>query len=57
MLDLEKLRTDLIEYYGSAMPSGFPMAVIDLVEIERAAEKDLIRYAKMTGISIRKYEK
>ena len=29
-LDIERLRNDMEDYYGIAMFSGFPMAVMDL---------------------------
>ena len=35
-MDYEQLRQDLMDYYGTAMHSGFPMAVIDLSGVESA---------------------
>lgn len=55
-MNYEKLRRDLIDYYGSAMYSGFPMAVIEVIDIERASNKDLIKYAQLAGFNLRKYE-
>lgn len=55
-MDIKKLRRDLIDYYGSAMFSGFPMAVVELSEIERASEKELIKLAKNAGFDLKKYE-
>ena len=32
-MNIDKLRQDLIDYYGTAMSNGFPMAVMDLIFI------------------------
>lgn len=54
-MDYEKLRKDLIEYFGSAMYSGFPMAVIEVIDIEYASNKQLIKYANVAGFDLSKY--
>ena len=41
-LDFERLRNDLMDYYGTAMCSGFGMAVVDLVKIQNAIYENLI---------------
>ena len=54
-LDTNKLRKDLIDYYGTAMNNGFPMAVIDLGKAERASEQELIRMAEEEDFDLRRY--
>ncbi len=54
-IDYEKLRKDLIDYFGSAMFSGFPMAVVDLSDVERASNDELIKIAKKNGFDLSKY--
>ena len=53
--NIEELRRDLIDYYGTAMNSGFGMAVIDLSEIEHASPEKLISIAKKLGVDLRNY--
>lgn len=54
-LDFERLRNDLMDYYGTAMCSGFGMAVVDLVKIQNASYEKLIEYAQECNIDIEKY--
>lgn len=53
--NIEELRRDLMDYYGTAMNSGFGMAVIDLSEIENASPEKLINIAKKLGVDLRNY--
>lgn len=50
-----KLKRDLMDKYGTAMYSGFPMAVIDLSDIESMSDEELLEYAQNQGIDIEKY--
>ena len=54
-IDINKLRKDLIDYFGSAMFNGFPVAMMDLSEIERAGEYRLIEIAKENGFDLNNY--
>ena len=54
-IDTEKLRKDLINYYGTAFTGGFPVAVIELSEVENADDSELIKTAEKSGFDIRKY--
>ena len=54
-IDVERLRNDLEDYYGTAMHSGFPMAVLDLGKVSRASERELIEMAEKKGIDLRRY--
>ena len=56
-IDFERLRSDLRDYYGTAMFSGFPMAVMDLSKVERASDEDLLRIADKEGYNLTKYIK
>lgn len=55
-MDLERLRKDIIDYYGTAIFSGFPMAMMDLADIERMTEVKLVKTAKELGFDMSKYE-
>lgn len=54
-LDIDALRRDLMDDMGSAMYGGFPMAVIDLSEVECASPEELIRIAQRKGYDLRRY--
>ena len=54
--DFESLRSDLMDNYGTAMCSGFPMAVMDLGRVERASESELLQIAQKEGYNLNKYK-
>lgn len=55
-IDYEKLRNDLIDYYGTAMMCN-PMAVIELSDVENASIDKLIQIAIQNGFDLSDYEK
>ena len=55
MIDIEKLRKDVMDYYGTAAASGFPMAIIELSQAESASDEKLISIAQKIGIDLRNY--
>lgn len=40
MLDIERLRRDLIDYFGTAMTNGLGMAEIDISDIQDASPEE-----------------
>ena len=54
-LDTERLRRDLEDDYGSAMSSGFPMAMMEMSEVEKASDRELIEMARETHADLSKY--
>lgn len=54
-IDVDKLRDYMREYCGTAMFSGFPAAVIDLADVERASGVELCRMAERMGIDLRQF--
>lgn len=54
-IDIERLRKDLIDYMGSAMFSGLPMAVIDLSDVEVATPEQLVEIANRMGFNLNNY--
>lgn len=53
-INIEKLRSDLIDYYGTAM-SFFPMAMIDLNEVYNASDEKLIEIAIKNKFNLENY--
>jgi hypothetical protein len=54
-IDLELLRKDLMDYFGTAM-EACPIAVMELSDVERASDEELICLARKNGLDLRKYE-
>ena len=44
-INIEKLRKDLIDYFGTAMFNASPMAIMNLTEVENANSDKLIQIA------------
>ena len=56
-IDFERLREDLVDYFGSAMFNGFPMAVVDVTQVETASNEQLIQIAQANGFDLNNYIK
>ena len=54
-IDVDALRAYLLDYCGTAMMSGFPAAVLDVVDIERADGHELCRIAERLGVDLRRF--
>lgn len=54
-IDVKKLRRDMEDYYGTAMAGGFPMAVMELSEVEHMSDREVVELAKRNGVDLRKY--
>jgi len=54
-VDIDKLREDLEDYFGTAMFSGNPQAMIELDEVGCATTEELIAIAKRCGFNINDY--
>ena len=53
-IDIERLRQDLIDYFGSATPI-FPVAIMDVILVENADVYKLIEIAKSNGFNLDDY--
>ncbi len=54
-IDIERLRRDLIDYFGTAMYNGLPQAIIELSKVENASPNELISIAINNGFDINDY--
>lgn len=54
-IDVNRLRRDMKDYYGTAMFNGFPMAIMDLSKVERLSDRELVELAQKNGVDLRKY--
>lgn len=55
-MDTDALRDYLLDQCSSAMFSGFPAAVLDVVDIEQADSYELRQMAERLGIDLHKFE-
>ena len=55
-INVEKLRRDLINYYGTATFNGMPNAMIEVIDIERASVEELAIFANQAGFDLEDYE-
>ena len=44
-----------MDYFGSAMFSGFPMAMLDVDRVETASDDTLIKIARECGFDLSRY--
>ena len=54
-INVERLRNDLIEYFGSAMNVASPVAMMDLVKVENASDEQVVRIALSNGFDLNNY--
>lgn len=56
-IDVERLRNDMMDYYGTAIFNDFAMAAMNVEFIEIASDQDLIAIAQKEGVDLSKYLK
>ena len=54
-IDVDRLREDLEDYFGTAMFNGNPQAMIELEEVKSASTQELILIALNYGFDINYY--
>ena len=54
-IDIDRLRRDMKDYYGTAMLNASPMAVMDLSRIERASDMEIVEEAQKAGVDLTDY--
>lgn len=55
-LNIDKLREDLLDYYGTAMFNVSPLAIIELTKIEKASNEELIEIALNNNFDLNEYK-
>ena len=54
-IDFDNLRSDLLDYYGTAALSVAPLAMADVARVENADEDELLEIAQECRFDLRKY--
>ena len=55
LIDVDSLRQDLIDYFGTAA-MGNPLAYVDLVAVSKAGDQQLVETAIKNGFNLADYE-
>ena len=55
-IDVDKLRSYLVEYCGTAMFNGFSAAFLDLSDMENMDGDELCKKAEEMGIDLREFK-
>ena len=55
-INVDALRRDLEEFYGSAAFGGFPAALVDLAQVENASPQQLVELSRRAGLDLTDYE-
>ena len=48
--EIEQVRDALRDYYGTAAFSGFPMAIMDVIDTDEMDDEEVIETARRAGI-------
>ena len=55
-IDVDALRDYLLDLCGTAVFSGFGVALLDVAEVERASGYELICIAERLGVDVSRFE-
>ena len=53
--DIDAIRSDLEDYYGTAMVNASPFAMVDLINLSNKSDYEIITMAINIGINIDNY--
>ena len=54
-IDVDKLRSYLMDYYGTAAFSGMPMALVDLSKAQSCSAEELVQIACKEGVDLAQF--
>ena len=55
-IDIERLRNDIMNYYGTAMAGGFNFAMVDLIKAQTCSDEELIYIARKLNFDLTLYQ-
>ena len=55
-IDVEHLRSDLIDYFGTGACVGNPAMMAEVWDIEKASDREVVRIAQQEGFDLYNYE-
>ena len=54
-INIDELRKDLLDYFGTASISASPVAMMNVIEIQKASEEQLVYIAIQNGFDLNNY--
>ena len=55
-IDVDELRNYMKNYCGTAAFSGFPAAILDVIDVGRMNARELCEKAESMGVDLRRFE-
>lgn len=55
-IDIDRLRDDLEDYYGTGAFSGMPAMMMEVSDIQRMSDEEVVRKAQREGFDLFKYQ-
>ena len=55
IIDFERLRNDLIDYFGTGMVNASNMAIIDLIDVSNCSNEKLLKIAIQNNFDLDDY--
>lgn len=55
-IDIDRLRRDLEDYYGTGAFSGMPAMMMEVFDIQRMSDEEVVRKAQREGFDLFKYQ-
>ena len=54
-INIDELRKDLLDYFGTASISASPVEMMNVIEIQKASEEQLVYIAIQNGFDLNNY--
>lgn len=55
-IDIDRLRSDLEDYYGTGAFSGMPAMMMEVIDIQRMSDEEVAKKAIEMGIDLFQYQ-
>lgn len=55
-ININHLRSNLINYFGTGAYAGMPAMMMDICDIEKASDKEIIQIAQRENFDLYKYQ-
>lgn len=56
-INIDELRKDLLDYFGTASINASPVAMMNVIEVQKASEEQLVYIAIQNGFDLNNYQK
>lgn len=56
IIDVNQLKSDIQDYFGTAMVNAAPAAIMNLKDVNRMSDTELCNVAERIGIDLTKYQ-